>query len=91
MIKNYFIFQLYKRCSKILLNKKHIPKRITNFSLKNAIFKSLKTSYNQIPLLFGNNKLEINDQYIKIGVDIFGTVFFMLSRYEELFQKIRCS
>lgn len=69
------------------LDKQHLPKRIKKFSLDNTIFKSLKTSYSDIPILFGDNRLEINDKYIKIDVDIFGTIFFMLSRYEELFPK----
>ena len=69
------------------LDKKHLPTRIKKFSLENTIFKSLKTSHTDIPILFGDNRLEIKDKYIKIDVDIFGTVFFMLSRYEELFPK----
>ena len=69
------------------LDKQHLPKRIKKFRLENIIFKSLKTSHKDIPILFGDNRLEIKDKYIKIDFDIFGTVFFMLSRYEELFPK----
>tara|TARA_B100001250_G_scaffold413746_1_gene448922 strand:+ start:2285 stop:3664 length:1380 start_codon:yes stop_codon:yes gene_type:complete len=69
------------------LNEKHIPTEIKNFSLENPIFESLKINYSDIPILFGENNLEIRDNYIKMDVDIFGTVFFMLSRYEELFSK----
>lgn len=36
-----------------------------------------------LPVLFGKPEIEINDHVIRIGVDLFGIVFFMLSRYEE--------
>ena len=36
-----------------------------------------------LPVLFGSPEIEINDHTIRIGIDIFGTAFFMLSRYEE--------
>ncbi|MDZ4255619.1 MAG: polysaccharide deacetylase family protein [Sulfuritalea sp.] len=37
-----------------------------------------------LPVLFGKPEIEISDQFVRIGVDILGTVFFMLSRYEEV-------
>lgn len=36
-----------------------------------------------LPVLFGKPELEITENTIIFGVDILGTVFFMLSRYEE--------
>lgn len=46
----------------------------------------LKTSSasQSVPILFGNQDVEICEHTIKLGLDIFGSVFFMLSRYEEL-------
>jgi peptidoglycan/xylan/chitin deacetylase (PgdA/CDA1 family) len=36
-----------------------------------------------LPVLFGKPELEITERTIRLGIDIFGTAFFMLSRYEE--------
>ena len=36
-----------------------------------------------IPVLFGQPEIEFSESHIHLGVDIFGTAFFMLSRYEE--------
>lgn len=37
-----------------------------------------------VPVLFGASGLVVNDSQIHINLDIFGSAFFMLSRYEEL-------
>lgn len=36
-----------------------------------------------LPVLFGKPEMQISDEVMRIGVDILGTAFFMLSRYEE--------
>jgi hypothetical protein len=36
-----------------------------------------------VPIIFGSSKLNISEEKILCDVDIFGTIFFMLSRYEE--------
>ena len=40
----------------------------------------------ELPILFGENTLEITDKNAYFGFDLFGTIFFMLSRYEEYFE-----
>jgi hypothetical protein len=41
-----------------------------------------------IPILFGSPDFKIHsDRSIEIGIDIFGSAFFMLSRFEEVFQE----
>jgi len=42
-----------------------------------------------LPILFGKPEIEISENKIRMGVDILGTAFFMLSRYEEVVQKDR--
>ena len=37
-----------------------------------------------IPIVYGNSNVTINDTEIYLGLDVFGTSFFMLSRYEEV-------
>ena len=37
-----------------------------------------------VPVLFGAPVAEVHEQSIRLGLDIFGTAFFMLSRCEEL-------
>lgn len=46
-------------------------------------FKSVR---DEIPVIYGEEDPEINqtDNEIKIGIDIFGSAFFMLTRYEEV-------
>lgn len=42
-----------------------------------------------IPIIYGQPGVFINEKNIHIGIDIFGSTFFMLSRYEELVEKKR--
>jgi hypothetical protein len=42
-----------------------------------------------IPILFGSPGLVKNNNHIHLNLDIFGSAFFMLSRYEELISKKR--
>lgn len=44
-----------------------------------------------IPVLYGEPTVEKNSSGCHIGVDIFGSIFFMLSRYEELISNERDS
>lgn len=47
---------------------------------------------NDIPVIYGNSKLEIKDQKLKTitcGIDIFASSFFMLTRWEEYLNKAR--
>ena len=37
-----------------------------------------------LPILFGTSEIDLNKDSIVLGIDIIGTVFFMLSRYEEV-------
>ncbi|XOF34039.1 MAG: DUF7033 domain-containing protein [Candidatus Electrothrix sp. YB6] len=43
---------------------------------------SLDSAY--LPVLFGSDRFEFHENSIVSGVDIIGTIFFMLSRYEEV-------
>lgn len=38
----------------------------------------------KLPVLFGHSKLELSEKRIDCGIDILGSIFFMLSRYEEI-------
>ncbi len=42
-----------------------------------------------IPVIYGNNELKINENEIICGIDIFSSSFFMLSRWEEHANKTR--
>lgn len=42
-----------------------------------------------IPILYGSSKLEITDNQIVCGIDIFASIFFMLTRWEEYVNKVR--
>ena len=47
---------------------------------------NLKLTDYKVPVLFGEPVIIEEGHYIHIGIDILGSVFFMLSRYEEIFQ-----
>jgi hypothetical protein len=54
----------------------------------------VKTAGTSLPVIFGErlrsgDYLSIHDRQIEIGIDIFGSAFFMLSRYEELALPVR--
>lgn len=36
-----------------------------------------------IPIIYGNNSININNETIECGIDIFASAFFMLTRWEE--------
>lgn len=42
-----------------------------------------------VPVIFGNAEIIICPEKISLGLDIFGSAFFMLSRYEEVVKKDR--
>jgi hypothetical protein len=42
-----------------------------------------------IPIIFGNEKLQITEKEIVCGIDIFSSSFFMLTRWEESVNKTR--
>jgi hypothetical protein len=53
-----------------------IPKEVSYFSHSLFVEENL-------PILFGKNKIEINKNSIVSHIDIFATIFFMLTRWEE--------
>lgn len=50
-------------------------------------YEFLDKNIQNLPILYGKSSLELNKDKITIGIDIFGSIFFMLSRYEELVVK----
>ncbi len=42
-----------------------------------------------MPVIYGNDSFYDNDTHIELGIDIFGSIFFMLSRWEEVAVKDR--
>ncbi|MEI7475167.1 MAG: polysaccharide deacetylase family protein [bacterium] len=59
---------------------------------QNIIFSQNEfTPESDIPVIYGNSTVEISDNYIKCGIDIFSSVFFMLSRWEEYVNPVKDS
>src|SRR5690554_988598 len=46
------------------------------------------TAENDIPVIYGNDKIEIEDNKITCGIDVVASSFLMLSRWEETVTKI---
>lgn len=61
---------------------------LKNFDLSvNELNVDLITS--KIPIIYGKNRFKKNKNSIEMSIDVFGSIFFMLSRYEELITKDR--
>ncbi len=58
------------------LYEKHLPSELL-FS------KNIFTSEENIPIIYGNKTLEITENEVICGIDIFASSFFMLTRWEE--------
>lgn len=58
------------------LHKKNIPEKVL-FAKNSFIIES------DIPVLFGNENIEITEKEIQCNIDIFSSTFFMLTRWEE--------
>ncbi len=59
------------------LNSQNIPQSI-------AFGECEFISENNIPILFGTNNIKIEEQEIICGIDIIASIFFMLTRWEEI-------
>lgn len=81
-IKDGFFANFKKELS--YLNYNSIPLKI-HFAVNEFI------SENNIPIIFGNDELSISERKIFCGLDIFASSFFMLTRWEEIVNKIRDS
>ncbi len=80
-IKNDF-FSKFDNDSLDYLDQKNIPKNIeysrNRFSLED-----------DIPVIYGNDFMEVSENKIECGIDIFASSFFMLTRWEEYVNKSR--
>lgn len=68
--------------NKEYLEDKNIPKKV-NFTTNKFIVEE------DIPIIFGDETLNIEENKIVCGIDIFASSFFMLSRWEEYVNKNR--
>ena len=64
------------------LNEKNIPKKVKFVKNQFIIEKN-------IPVIYGNDELKVNENEIICDIDIFASSFFMLTRWEEYVNKIR--
>jgi len=64
------------------LERKNIPDKIVFGKNKFCV-------EDDIPIIFGNEKIEVNKNKILCGIDIFSSSFFMLTRWEEYINKAR--
>lgn len=80
IIKDSFFSLYIKDLEYLKINS--LPKRIAYFEHPLLVEKD-------IPVLFGEDKIEIEEHKIISHIDIFATLFFMLTRWEEYVDKTR--
>ena len=80
IIKDLFFFDFKDGLD--YLDKKNIPGKI--IFLKNQFIVE-----KDIPVIYGDDELKINENEIICGIDIFASSFFMLTRWEEYANKAR--
>jgi len=64
------------------LKEEHIQKRVSWLDIKDW-------EIQQLPVLFGDNTIQLEGEQITCGADLFASAFFMLSRWEEYANPIR--
>ncbi|MGP1489472.1 MAG: polysaccharide deacetylase family protein [Treponema sp.] len=52
--------------------------------LHNILKQAIHIQATEIPVLYGEPNISVNQDKIACDIDIFGSIFFMLSRYEEI-------
>ena len=80
--KIVFSDSFFKDNESTYLHEKNIPQNIT-FGYNQFIEEK------DIPILFGSNELTENKDTIDCGIDVFASIYFMLSRWEEYVVKER--
>jgi len=75
IVKDYFFCGLNEE--KNIYTEENIPKKI-EFS------KNRFNSEEDLPVIFGHDKIEISENEIIIHIDIFAATFFLLTRWEEV-------
>lgn len=75
------------------LNKETIPELpLKNYDLsklKTVLHNAIHICETDLPVLYGVPEITIAENSIDCGIDLFGGIFFMLSRYEEIVVKER--
>ena len=75
------------------LNKETMPclplKNYNLSKLKTVLHNEIHICDSRIPMLYGVPEIIVSENNIACGIDIFGSIFFMLSRYEEIVVKER--
>lgn len=65
------------------LNKKSLPSQPLKIWDAQEVDLEVTLTNNKLPVIYGDPYVSIDKNKIDIGIDIFGSSFFMLSRYEE--------
>lgn len=77
--------------AELWLSKESLPTQpLKNWDTRELGFSANLTNCH-IPIIYGNPGAKVEENSIRLGLDIFGSAFFMLSRYEEAIKPDRDS
>lgn len=89
MIRDTF----FRRCSQAWLERETLPELpLSQFDLSRlpaAARPTLPEGITSIPVLFGRPEIRIDEQSVECEIDLLGSMFFMVSRYEEAVSEIK--
>lgn len=78
LVINSFFFEQFKEV--VWLSNESRPKEPLK---RKNLNEWINFDLDNIPVIYGDLKIEFLEKSVKLGIDIFGSCFFMLSRYEE--------
>jgi hypothetical protein len=73
----------FEQANKFWLKEESLPKKSSFINLPSGLRELLNEEF--LPVLYGDAVIITELGNVKIGFDLLGTIFFMLSRYEEYF------
>lgn len=83
---------LFQTPPALWLTKQSLPNQPLHWWQLSNVPALLRLPFRHLPIIYGNNEavpLQSSAEQTRIGIDLFGSMFFMLTRYEEVVKKTK--